>query len=146
MAGHTEGGARVPGSDAAARDHENQIKQGEVVDHVEATRNPISPVPELAGNGRGRAATPQRPGGREGEEICDNRVRASVRGERERGVGSVFFLARPGRVGRTRLDPGQVWAKPIGPAQQTTWSVFIFILILFLGKSFKHLRRSKEKL
>jgi hypothetical protein len=110
MAGHTEGGARVSGSDAAARGHENQIKQGEVVDHVEATRNPISPVPELAGNGRGRAATPQRPGGHEGEEIGGGRVRVRGRGERE-WVGSGLTLIQLGSVWSSQTS----WASPFSP-------------------------------
>jgi hypothetical protein len=49
-----------------------------------------------------------------------------------------------GRVGLDPTDPGLVWAKSIGPAQQTTWSIFILIFILFLGKSFKHLSKIKK--
>ena len=39
-----------------------------------------------------------------------------------------------GWFGLDPTDPGQVWAKSIGPAQQTTWSIFnlIFLLVIFL--------------
>jgi hypothetical protein len=48
-----------------------------------------------------------------------------------------------GWVGLDPTDPGQVWAKSIGPAQQTTWFIFnlIFIWLFFFEKSCKHLRK-----
>jgi hypothetical protein len=41
-----------------------------------------------------------------------------------------------GRVGLDPTDPGLVWAKSIGPAQQTTWSIFILIFIFIFRKIF----------
>jgi hypothetical protein len=64
------------------------------------------------------------------------RERASEREEEERGVGSGFRLARPGRVGRTKL----VWAR-FGPNHWAIWSIYIFFIYLFpFPMKFYHLK------
>jgi hypothetical protein len=80
MAGHTEGGARVPGSDATARDHRGQINQGGVVAHGGATKSPNSPVPKRTGSSRRRAAMQ-----RHRQELEE--IRETERWERAMGVG-----------------------------------------------------------
>jgi hypothetical protein len=55
MAGRARGRARVPETGTTVRNHENQIKQGEVVDHAEVSKNPTSPASESAGSGREQA-------------------------------------------------------------------------------------------
>jgi hypothetical protein len=72
------GQARVSGLVVTARDREDQINQGEVVDHVKATRNPISPVSELVGSGGAGSSATKTWGTRERE---GGHVRVCGRGE-----------------------------------------------------------------
>jgi hypothetical protein len=122
MAGHTGDGTRVPGSEATARAHENQINQGEVIELVEESKSPITMVPRLAGSGWGRAVTPQGHGGREREReegvVC-------VRQERGESTG---VDDQPGSVlNPTRL--GQAWLTwPLGQTNRPFGLYFSFLI------------------
>jgi hypothetical protein len=100
-AGVGQTGGRVGGIVGAVGERERTRKTNRVsgdVEHEEKELLPISPMPELAGSGRGRAATPPRHGGR-------RRGMCSVRECEERRLGEVR------EVGRAKPN----WADPVGP-------------------------------
>jgi hypothetical protein len=107
---------RDSGSRMTARDQEDQINQGEVVDHGVATKSPNSPVPKRTGSSRGRAATQHHR-----QELERMRVRTRRQEDGRERWGSVASRVRstrpnPTRLGRTWLT--RPWAKPLGQLVQ----------------------------